>query len=144
MNIENAKLIYEDLDKAWKEGKIKEFDMNDYGGLDSLKQEDIHQCKTCACFIGWMPVHTRFTPVKSDFDRVGRFYYDDYSIRVFNMGYDSNKDSSIWSFLFSSLWSSADKTFEGAMKRLKYVIDGKYKSDWNYEDFQEGWEYPAT
>lgn len=90
---------------------------------------DPYECGTVACAIGHGPAagiplnEEEIKILRSADGRIGFHHmWEDYSDRVF---FDSNVHDLWWTWCFSGLWSRVDDTPQGAVKRIRWLLDGK-------------------
>lgn len=146
MNLVNLQIAYNYFLPRIDDPVINQgFDMREYGMLDSQNEIDFEKCGTVGCMIGWFPTVPGLEPMVDDIDKFTGFDYDKYSDRILN-----DSDSPEWYFLFANEWKLYDNTLKGALKRIKYILDGNgipltYYGLFNaYSEFAEGWEYPLN
>lgn len=109
----------------------EEFDMKEYGHLNSLSRRGIKElpaCGTYGCLLGSMTLC--FKIAKEDFEKdyIGNVFKTYlFGRRLFPYIYEENIHWNLWPFLFNSDWTDYQPTFEQAIERLDWVI--KHKLD---------------
>ena len=120
---------------------IKGFDMSSYGCMDAMSETS--ECGTIGCLLGWCALV--FELEESDLYK-GKFCYMTFCPRVFPSLYKYTAVNNFWKFLFSADWVLFDNTKEGALARIKYLLDRNLSDNFRfmYQDFKEGWHLKAT
>lgn len=121
INIENLKVYYNWCLDNLLELPAKAFDMKYYTNGDLEAKDPENLCGTSCCLLGHAPKF--FGVDENDFhhNSCQEFDYLYFSKRVFGVYWDLSERLD---FVFSSDWSAIDNSVEGALKRLKYVLDG--------------------
>jgi hypothetical protein len=129
INKENLSVVAE----ALIEIAPRAFDMSVYSHLKPLTSAVIplseHSCGTAGCVVGHMPYISRITgkiPAPGETER-----FRAYGTRVAFKNYDDDEcphfDFRLWLFelMFGYGWKYIDNSVEGAVKRIKFVIDNE-------------------
>jgi hypothetical protein len=102
------------------------FSMRNWVDNDALDPEEYARCETnlcgtVACLAGHGPdAGICFTPEEIIHHYNGAFPdWDNYSLRLVE------GDTALWQWLFAFGWTDVDDTLQGAIKRLRYALDGK-------------------
>ena len=108
ITIKNLKL----LKKAWEENNFEPV-MEYYGGISGrnkpdLKLEQVNECGTCCCILGYAPNVEGLEITEDDFDSDDNFSYILYSDRIFPELRDVNN---AWSSLFCQSYPNSKKLF---------------------------------
>lgn len=139
MNIENLRIYYNwCLDNLL--GKINEeaFDMEQFSNGDTWSKNVDVICGSVACALGYAP---RCFGIKSEdyCKENGEFSYSTFCERIF--GGSWFKDAPL-AFIFDGSWADIDNTLEGALKRMKLVVNNGEDYDYSCWD-KEVYEHVA-
>lgn len=137
MNKENLALL-----ANWIETNVTQehFDMGFYRSHEgSIKYfVNVNDCGTCGCCLGWGPFVPGLEVIEDDFkiDDLLSFYH--YGQRIFELtAYQHN-------FIFDGSWARIDNSVEGAVKRVRYLINNPELEDIKLEDTDlDEWHYPS-
>lgn len=120
MNIENLTIMYNWL--LDNQNKVKKsFSMNCFRkGIDDWKN---HECNSVGCMLGWGVGAFPFKdiPLNTD-DTINIIDFLLFSDEILGVAFESE----VGRFLFAGEWTNTHyDSFNHAMKRLKWIIDGK-------------------
>lgn len=117
MNIENLKIMYNWL--LDNQNKVKKsFNMN-YFRKDYNDWKN-HECNSVGCMLGWGVGAFPFKDIPLDTD--GDIFFSFFSKEILGVVFESE----VGRFLFAGEWTNTQyDSFNHAMERLKWVIDGK-------------------
>lgn len=153
-NARNLQIALQRLEKYKAEGDthIEKFSMKDWFIVDGpktgrcllgLQEVPSEPCGTVACLLGHIVFYMSLSKKYPQFQVQKGEGYVDYGMRLF-----SPKDTDwcggaddVFDFLFDFQWFEVDNTFEGALARMRYMIENRGVPHWfssaHFDEFGE-------
>lgn len=115
MNKDNLKKLADWLEENVTENRFDMAHFRSNGSGSYAEFISLLDCGTAGCALGWAP----FVPGLGSKKRNKNFW--NYGAEIF----DLDSESYEWDYIFSSFWRHFDNSIEGAINRIREVVNGK-------------------